>query len=69
MNSHLSLDIIVRFQVLTVASMKVTVLLDLKACSLAEIDWRFSGDYCLHHLGNNDGDLKRLWNVRKYWKD
>jgi hypothetical protein len=39
-----------RFQVLTAASMKSTVLWDIAPCSLVEVDRRFWGAYCLHHL-------------------
>jgi hypothetical protein len=42
----------VRFQVLTAASMKVTVVWDVAPCSLVDIDLRFRGAYCLHHQGN-----------------
>jgi hypothetical protein len=41
----------VRFQVLTVASMMVTVFWDIAAFSLVEIDWHFRGAYCLCHQG------------------
>jgi hypothetical protein len=39
-----------RFQVLTVASMKFRVLGDVAPSSLVDVDRRFSGAYCLHHL-------------------
>jgi hypothetical protein len=37
----------VRFQVLTAPSMNMTALWDIAACSLVEVDRRFSGAYCL----------------------
>jgi hypothetical protein len=36
-----------RFQIITAASMKMTVFWDIAACSLVEIDRRFRGDFCL----------------------
>jgi hypothetical protein len=44
----------VRFQVLTVASMKTRAFLDIAPCSFG-VDWRFRGVYCLHHQGDDDG--------------
>jgi hypothetical protein len=41
----------VRFQVLTAASMKVTVFWDVTPCSLVEVYRRFRGACCLHHQG------------------
>jgi hypothetical protein len=41
----------VRFHVLTVASMKMTVFWDAAPCSLIETDWCFRGAYCLQHQG------------------
>jgi hypothetical protein len=41
--------IIVRFQVLMAANMKVTVIWDIMPCSLVETDQHFRGAYCLHH--------------------
>jgi hypothetical protein len=38
-----------RFQVLTAASMKMTVVWDVAPCSLVEIYQRFRGSYCRHH--------------------
>jgi hypothetical protein len=38
-----------RFQVLKVASMKITVLLDVVTCSLVEVYRRFKGACCLQH--------------------
>jgi hypothetical protein len=43
--------ILVRFQVLTVTSMKMTVSLDVAACDLVETDRRFGSVYCLHRQG------------------
>jgi hypothetical protein len=33
------------------ASMKMTIFWNVALCSLVEIDWRFRGDYYLHHQG------------------
>jgi hypothetical protein len=40
---------LVRFQVLTAASVKLTVFWDMAPCSLIEADRRFRSAYCLHH--------------------
>jgi hypothetical protein len=40
----------VKFQVLTVASMKMSVFWDVAPCYLAEIDQNFRGAYCDHVL-------------------
>jgi hypothetical protein len=45
----------VRFQVLTVASMKFRFFRDIAPCSHVEVDRRFGGAYCLHH--GNQGTL------------
>jgi hypothetical protein len=37
------------FQVLTAASMNMTVFWEVVLCCLVEIDRRFRGTYCLHH--------------------
>jgi hypothetical protein len=42
----------VRYQVLTVASMKMTVFWDVAPCGSMEIDQRFRGAYCLNRQGN-----------------
>jgi hypothetical protein len=40
----------VRFQVPTVANMKMIIAFwDVSPCSLVEVDRRFIGAYCLHH--------------------
>jgi hypothetical protein len=39
----------VRFQVLTAASMKITIFWDVAPCSLVEVYRRFRGAYCLDH--------------------
>jgi hypothetical protein len=39
---------LVRFQVLTAASMKMTAFWNTAPCSLVEVDRRFRGAYCLH---------------------
>jgi hypothetical protein len=46
-----NIDRLVRFQVLTAASVKITVIWDFVSCSLVEVDRRFRGAYCLHHHG------------------
>jgi hypothetical protein len=43
-NTHISL---VRFQVLTAASMKLTVFWDVLPCSQGDVDQRFRGAHCL----------------------
>jgi hypothetical protein len=40
-----------RFQVLTLASMKMAVFWDVATCNLVEIDRRFRDAYCLHYQG------------------
>jgi hypothetical protein len=47
----------VRFQVLTAANVKMAAFLDIAPCSLVEVDRRFRGASCLHHL--NVGLLQR----------
>jgi hypothetical protein len=42
----------VRFQVLTVAGIKMTVFCDVPSCSLVEVDRRVRGSFCLHHQGD-----------------
>jgi hypothetical protein len=42
----------VRFQIPTVASMKMTVFWDVAPCIVVEVYRRFSGAYCLHHLSD-----------------
>jgi hypothetical protein len=42
----------VRFQVLTVAGMKMTIFWDVVLCSLVEIDQCFRGAYYHHHQGD-----------------
>jgi hypothetical protein len=39
---------VVRFQVLTAASLKITAFCDIEPCSVVEVDRRFRGVYCLH---------------------
>jgi hypothetical protein len=43
----------VRFQVLTVSSMKMAVFLFTAPCILADVDRRFRGVYCHHHQGDH----------------
>jgi hypothetical protein len=52
--THMIMVISVRYQVLTAASLKITVFWD----SLVEVYRRFRGAYCLHHQGD-DRSLKR----------
>jgi hypothetical protein len=47
--------ILVKFQVLTAANMKVRAFWNRASCSLVEVDRSFRGMYCLHHQGNNGG--------------
>jgi hypothetical protein len=42
----------VTFQVLTAASMKMTVFWDVRLCCLVEAYRRFRGTCCLHHQGD-----------------
>jgi hypothetical protein len=62
----------VRFQVLTAASMKMSVFWDDALRSLVETEQRFRGAYCLHHPWwwvihrPDDGGSKLLWNVGQY---
>jgi hypothetical protein len=58
----------VRFQVLTVASMKMRATFDIAPCSFG-VDWRFRGVYCLHHQGGDDGGSMYLWNIRLLHQD
>jgi hypothetical protein len=39
---------IIRYQVVTVASVKTTAVWDIGLCSLTEVGRRFRGVYCLH---------------------
>jgi hypothetical protein len=43
----------VRFQVLTAASMNVTTFWDIAPRSFVEVDWYSMFAYCLHHQGDN----------------
>jgi hypothetical protein len=43
-----------RFQVLTAASMKMTVFWDVTPCCLVETDRRFRGSFCLRHQGDEE---------------
>jgi hypothetical protein len=51
---------LVRFQVLTAVSMKMTVFWDVAPCSLVEVYLRFRGAYCFRHHRPDDGDSKHL---------
>jgi hypothetical protein len=46
-------DILVRFQVVTATSVKMTVFWDVAPCGPVEINERVRGAYCLHHQGND----------------
>jgi hypothetical protein len=52
----------VRFEVLTAASLKMTVFSDIAPGSLVAVDRRFRGAYCLHDQGSDhcpdDGSSK-----------
>jgi hypothetical protein len=48
--------IVVRFQVITTASMKFRVFWDVAPCSHVEVDSHFRGAYCLHHQGDGIDD-------------
>jgi hypothetical protein len=47
-------ELVLRFQVLTAASMKMRAFWDIAPCSLV-IDRRFRGAYCLQHEGDEYG--------------
>jgi hypothetical protein len=49
------IKIVVRFQVLTAASMKITVFWDVAPCSLVEV--RFRGARCHRHQGYHQAPL------------
>jgi hypothetical protein len=42
----------VRFEDVTVTSMKAAVFWDVAHCSLVDTDWRFIGAYCLRREGD-----------------
>jgi hypothetical protein len=46
----------VRFQAVTVASMKMAVFWVVAPCNLVEVHRRFRGAWCLHHQGDDDPD-------------
>jgi hypothetical protein len=43
---------LVRFQVITAASMKMTAFWDIVPCSVVGVDRHFRGAYFLHHQGD-----------------
>jgi hypothetical protein len=51
----------------------MNVFWDIAPCSLAEVDWRFRGSYCVRHQGNDygpkDGQSTNLWNVGLVQRD
>jgi hypothetical protein len=51
---------LVRFQVFTVAYMKMTAFWDIAPRSFVEIYWRFKGAYCLHHQGDEWAACKKV---------
>jgi hypothetical protein len=53
----------VRFQVLTAASMKMTVFWVVASCSLVDVYWHFRGACCLHYQGDWRQQVppKRRW--------
>jgi hypothetical protein len=51
-SSVTNLEIIVRFQVLTAASVKFRAFWEVAPCSHVEVDRRFGGVYCLNHQGD-----------------
>jgi hypothetical protein len=48
-------ELLVRFRVSTEASMKFRVFWNETPCSLAGVNRRFRGAYCLHHQGDDEG--------------
>jgi hypothetical protein len=54
----------VRFQVLTVVGLKMTVFWDIVLCSLVEVYRCFRGVCCLQHNPDDEGS-KHLWNIGK----
>jgi hypothetical protein len=61
----------VRFQVLTAASMKMSVFWDVPPCSLQGIDRSLRGSYCFHHQNDrtDNGGSNHLCNVGKFLRD
>jgi hypothetical protein len=53
-----------RFQVLTVSSMNVSLFWNVAPYSLVDTDRHFRGAYCLYHQGS-----KLVWNVGQYLPD
>jgi hypothetical protein len=65
-HSEASLSYFVKFQVLTVAGMKLTAFWNIMPCvSLSRLS--FSGAYCRHHQGDNGGSTHLLNSV--YFND
>jgi hypothetical protein len=60
-----------RFQVLTVTSMKIRAFWDTGPCSIVEVDRRFRGVYCLHHSDGGDSKprpyIPEDYNVQKWY--
>jgi hypothetical protein len=52
---HMNKFCVVRFQVITVVSVKMTAFWDVALCSLVEVDQHFRGVYCLHHHPDDGG--------------
>jgi hypothetical protein len=51
---------IMRFQVLTAATISTTIFWTIAPCSLIEVDQRFTDDHCLHHHDRDYGGSKNL---------
>jgi hypothetical protein len=54
---NLNCNNVVRFQVLTAASMKMTSFCDIVSCGLVDVDRRFRGTYCFYHQSDDDTTL------------
>jgi hypothetical protein len=59
---HVNVITLLRFQVLTAASMKIRAFWDAAPCNLVGADRRFKGAYCLHHQGDRWALLKCQYN-------
>jgi hypothetical protein len=68
-NSHQILRILVGFEILTVASIKMSVFWVVVPCSLVEVKRRFRGTCRLHHYCPDDGGSKHLRNIGKLLPD
>jgi hypothetical protein len=61
----------VRFQLFTLATIKVTALWDITQCSLVELERRFRRAYCLLNQGNfpDDGEAARTSETADYFHE